>query len=171
MATAKAHGQIPPGYVSPFKHVLMEERIDDGLACVAIVTGQSLATIKEQAYKFGLPKFGPAWVYNDLIAKLLFQWGLVGSEDKEVSDLAAMPAAAILTVDYNPEVEFGRYVVWHHVRGTEDQPSFHYILDPASWIDEKHRVTADFSHLKLDPPFYYIEVTPRPDTAIGRKAK
>lgn len=171
MATTKVQGHIPPGYVSPFKHVLMEERIDDALACVAMLTSQSLADIKEQAYKFGLPKNGPAWVYNDLIAKLLFQWGLVGSEDKEVSDLAAMPDVAILTVDYNAEAQFGRSVVWHHVRGTEEQPAFNYILDPAGWIDEKHRITADFKHLKMVPPFYYIEVTPRADTAMGRKAK
>ena len=119
MATTKVQGQIPPGYVSPFKHVLMEERIDDALACVAMLTSQSLADIKEQAYKFGLPKNGPAWVYNEMIAKLLFQWGLVGSEEKEVSDLAAMPDVAILTVDFNAEAQFGRNVVWHHIRGTE----------------------------------------------------
>ena len=82
MASAKIPGQIPSGYVSPFKHVLMEERIDDTLACVAMLTSQSLADIKEQAFKFGLPKFGPAWVYNEMVAKLLYQYGLMGSEEK-----------------------------------------------------------------------------------------
>jgi len=172
MATAKVQPQIPQNYVSPIKHLLAEERIDDTLACIAMLTNQTLATIKEQAFKFGLPRHGPAWVYNELAAKLLFQWGLIGSPEKEASDMAALPDVAILTsVDWNDDMEFGRSVVWHHVRGTADQSAFHYVLDPAPWLDEKHRITADFRHLKLVMPLYYIEVTPRPDTAAARKGK
>ena len=173
MATAKVSGQIPSGYVSPFSKnkVVMEERIDDSLACVAILTNQTLADIKEQAYKFGLPRFGPAWVYNEMVAKLLFQHGLIGSEEKEAGDFASLPDVAILTIAWNDDMQFGRSVVWHHVRGTDTQQAFNYILDPASWLDEKHRITADFRHLKIEPPFYYVEVTPRPDTAMARKAK
>ena len=172
MATTKVQPQIPENYVSPIKHLLAEERIDDTLACIAMLTNQTLATIKEQAFKFGLPRHGPAWVYNELAAKLLFQWGLIGSPEKEASDMAALPDVAILTsVDWNDDMEFGRSVIWHHVRGTADQPAFHYVLDPAPWLDEKHRITADFRHLKLVMPLYYIEVTPRPDTAAARKGK
>ena len=172
MATAKVQPQIPENYVSPIKHLLADERIDDTLACIAMLTNQTLATIKEQAFKFGLPRHGPAWVYNELAAKLLFQWGLVGSPEKEVNDLASLPDVAILTsVDWNDDMQFGRSVVWHHVRGTADQPAFHYVLDPAHWLDEKHRITADFRHLKLVMPLYYVEVTPRPDSAAARKGK
>ena len=74
MATAKVQPQIPENYVSPIKHLLADERIDDTLACIAMLTNQTLATIKEQAFKFGLPRHGPAWVYIELAAKLLFQW-------------------------------------------------------------------------------------------------
>jgi hypothetical protein len=60
--------------------------------------------------------------------------------------------------------------VWHHVGGTDTQQAFHYIIDPASWIDAEHQVTRDFSRLRMNPPLYYIEVTPRP-TAGGKKPK
>lgn len=170
MATIKNNnGQLPAGYVSPFKRVEMEERIDDALACVAILTNQSLADIKKLAFQHGFPEHGPAWVGDTLIAKLLYQHGLVGSEYKQVDSLSAMPDVAILLANYNPSTEIGRNVGWHHVRGTPDQAAFHYVIDPASWIDPKHHVTTDFKHLKLEKPIYYIEVTQRPDMA--RKSK
>ena len=172
MATTKVQNKIAENYVSPFNHVLSEERIDDTLACIAMLTNQTLAAVKEQAFKFGLPRNGPAWVYNEMVAKLLFQWGLIGSPEKEANDMAALPDVAILTsVDWNDDMQFGRSIVWHHVRGTTDQPAFHVVLDPAPWLDEKHRITADFRHLKLEMPLYYVEVTPRPDTAAARKGK
>ena len=169
MATTKPNGQLPPGYVSPFKRVQMEERIDDALACVAILTNQSLADIKKLAYQHGFPEHGPAWLGTELIAVLLYQHGLVGSEYKQVDSLSAMPDVAILLANYNPATEIGRHVVWHHVRGTPDQTAFHYVIDPAGWIDPKHHVTTDFKHLKLEKPIYYIEVTQRPD--MTRKSK
>lgn len=171
MATIKPNdGKIPPGYVSPFKHVQMEERIDDALACVAILTNQSLADIKKLAYQHGFPEHGPAWVGDPLIAKLLYQHGLVGSAYKQVDSLSAMPNVAILLADYSPSTEIGRHVVWHHIRGTAEQTAFHYVIDPAGWLDPKHHVTTDFKHLKLDQkPIYYIEVTQRPD--LTRKSK
>lgn len=170
MATTKPNnGQLPPGFVSPFKRVEMEERIDDALACVAILTNQSLADIKKLAFQHGFPEHGPAWVGDTLIAKLLYQHGLVGSAYKQVDSISALCDCAILLTTYNPSTEIGRHVVWHHVRGTAEQVAFHYVIDPAPWIDPKHHVTTDFKHLKLEKPIYYIEVTQRPD--MTRKSK
>lgn len=169
MATTKPNNGLPPGYVSPFKRVEMEERIDDALACVAILTNQSLADIKKLAFHHGFPEHGPAWVNDPLIAKLLYQHGLVGSEYKQVDSLSALPDVALVLVNFNPVDDISRHLVWHHVRGTPKQSAFHYVIDPASWIDPKHHVTTDFKHLKLEKPIYYIEVTQRPD--MTRKSK
>lgn len=169
MATIKPNNGLPPGYVSPFKRVEMEERIDDALACVAILTKQSLADIKKLAFQHGFPEHGPAWVNDPLIAKLLYQLGLVGSEYKQVDSISALPDVAILLSAYSQVTEIGRHVVWHHVRGTPELAAFHYVIDPAGWIDPKHHVTTDFKHLKLEKPIYYIEVTQRPD--MTRKSK
>jgi hypothetical protein len=172
MATIKEPVQIPATYKVPYRHILAEERIDDTLACIAMVTHQTLADIKEQAYRFGLPRNGPAWVYPEMASKLLFQWNLVGSEEKGADSIAALPdLAIILNVDWNDQMEFGRSVVWVHVRGENDQPAFNYILDPANWLPENQRVTADFRHLKMVTPLAYMAVTLRPDIAAARKAK
>jgi hypothetical protein len=172
MATTKSNnGALPAGFVSVFKRVEMIERIDDSLCCVAMLTHRSLAEIKEQAFKFGLPRTGPAWVFNDMIAKLLYQYGLVCGDYKDVDSLSGMPDVAILMVDYNHETDIGRHVVWHHVRGTPEQAAFHYVIDPLAELDPKHRCTTDFKHLQIEAPIYYLEVTPRPDTAMARKGK
>lgn len=53
MATSKTaattSSKIPEGFVSPFKRVEMEPnvRFDDGLCCVAMLTGQPLDVIKK----------------------------------------------------------------------------------------------------------------------------
>lgn len=164
-------GALPSGYVSPFKREQMVERIDDGLCCVAMLTKRSLAEIKEQAFKFGLPRTGPAWVYNDMIAKLLFQYGLVSSDDKEVDSLSGMPDVAIMQVSYDQATGIGRKILWHHVRGTAEQAAFHYVIDPLAELDPKYHYTTDFQHLRIESPIYYQEITPRADTAIARKGK
>lgn len=164
-------GALPPGYVSPFKREQMVERIDDGLCCVAMLTKRSLAEIKEQAFKFGLPRTGPAWVYNDMIAKLLFQYGLVSSDDKEVESLSGMPDVAILLANCDPATGIGRKVLWHHIRGTAEQAAFHYVIDPLAELDPKFHYTTDFKHLQLASPIYYQEISPRSDTTMARKGK
>ena len=171
MATIKPNnGQLPPGYVSPFQRVPMEERIDDALACCAMLTSQSLADIKKLAIQHGFPPHGPAWVDNQLIAKICYQHGLVSSDYKHTDTISALPNVALLLADYNPRNEIGRHVLWHHIRGTAEQTAFHYVVDPAGWLDPKHHITTDFKHLKLDQkPIYYIEVTQRPD--MTRKSK
>lgn len=171
MASAKSITQIPAGFVPLWTLVNAEERIDDSLACVAMLTKQELSVIKEQAYKFGLPKFGPAWVYNEMIAKLLYQYGLVGSAEKEANSLASLPDVAILTVDWSDEMGFGRSVLWTHIRGTESQQAFNFITDPSPHTPDELRISADFRHLRMGPTYQYIEVTPRKDTAVARKGK
>ena len=179
MATQKSTttGKLPEGFVSPFTRVAMEPnaRIDDGLACIATLTGQTLENIKQHAYKLGLNEHGPAWVYGPMLQKLADHFGLTLSDYKEVPKLDALPDVAILTVDFNPATDFGRQVVWHHVRATPQQPSHHYIVDPAYWLDEARHVTADFSHLKFASPLYFMEVTvkspPKPASKPVAKSK
>ncbi len=169
MATAKpasaTASPLPDGFVSPFTRVEMapNARIDDGLCCVAMLVNQPLDKIKKLAYQLGLAEHGPAWVYPDLLRKLLHQFDLVASDDKEVPSVDALPDVALITAQYSPETQFGRWVLWHHVRGAGESPSFHYVIDPAYWIDPKHHITNDFKALVTPKqPIYYIEIAPKP---------
>jgi hypothetical protein len=163
MATTKhfSGGKIPEGFASPFKRAQMEERNDDALACIATLSSRALGEVTTLAVQIGYPKHGPAYVTNALITKLLHNLGLKGGEYQEFSSVEAMPDVAILAVDYQGEAtDLSRHVVWHHVRATADQQAFSYVIDPAPWVTEKQRMTADFGHLNLSPA-WYIEVTPR----------
>jgi hypothetical protein len=105
----------------------------------------------------GLPKNGPYFVGEDMIAKLLMKTGgLVASKYKEFEKIELLPDVAILLVEYDEDTEIGRHVVWHHVRGTKEQPSFHYIVDVGSWIPETDQFT---TAVNAYSPAYYIEVT------------
>lgn len=163
MATAKnqSGGKIPEGFVSPFTRVQQQERMDDALACIAIITGRTLEEVTKLAIQLGYPAHGPAYVTNMLITKVLYNLGFTGGEYQEMPSIDALPDVALLTVDYQgDDTELSRHVVWHHVRGNEQYSSFSYIIDPAYWIAEKHHVTSSFQHIKLEPA-WYIEVTPK----------
>lgn len=153
---------LPEGFVSPFTRVEMQPgvRIDDGLCCVAMLTNKPLEEITNEAYRLGVPEQGPAWIYPSILIGLLAQFGLTGIE-KEISTIDALPDVALITAGYNPETQYGRWVLWHHVRGTDVMPAFHYVIDPAYWTGEG--ITSDFKAL-LTPkqPIFYIEVTPKP---------
>lgn len=161
-ATVKPAAVLPEGYVSPFTRVEMQPgvRIDDGLCCVAMLTKQPLQALMQQAHKLGVPEYGPAWIYPSMLISLLNAHGLVGVE-KEATVIDQLPDVALITADYNPQTQYGRWVLWHHIRGREGQQAFHYVIDPNCW--GLPAVTKDFKRL-LSPkqPIYYIEVMKRP---------
>jgi hypothetical protein len=156
----RSGGKFPEKFVSPFSRVEMAERNDDSLAAIGTVSGKTLAEVTKLAVQLGYPEHGPAYVDQSLIAKLLFNLGFNASDYKEVVSLDGIPDVAILMVDYQPAGDFGRHVVWHHVRGTPTQQGFAYVIDVRNWGDPKTHVTTNFEHLRLEPA-WYIEVTPR----------
>ncbi|MNW15341.1 hypothetical protein D3C71_2138090 [compost metagenome] len=60
--------------------------------------------------------------------------------------------------------------MWHHVRATEKVKSFHYVIDPAYFVEPKFFVTTEIQRL-ITPksPIYYLEITPT--AAVKGKAK
>jgi hypothetical protein len=158
MASKAVNAGLPQGYQSPFKRVQMRERMDDSLACVATLTGRTLEDITKMAIEFGLPAYGPCFVGEEMIAKLLMSaGGLLATKYKEFVNIDALPDVAILLIDYDEDTEIGRHVIWHHVRGTKDgPPAHHYCIDPAHWIAPEDHYT---SAVKQFDVWYYIEVT------------
>jgi hypothetical protein len=155
MATSKLNPpkEIPEGFVYPFKRVPQEERIDDSLALVATLGGTTLEVIRNQAFEFGLPKNGPAWVDQKMIA----------SDWKETSSIAALPLCAFLSVDVKND--YGRFVLWTHFKGNEQHESMSIILDPGSWVAPENHLTREWKHLDIAFPLYYFEITKKPAAA------
>lgn len=166
MASTNAKGALPTGFTSPFKLSPQQDRFDDLIVCVSIVTAKSMSDVRKLAEQFGLPKTGPYWVDNDMTAKLLINLGnLVATKYKEFTSFDALPDVALLLVDYDEATEVGRHVIWHHIRGTKDQQAFSYVIDPALHISAPQQMTTEFGHLK---PAWYVEVTA---AKAGGKAK
>lgn len=121
----------------------------------------------QAAIKHGLPPYGPAWVYSSTLIAILRDYG-IKAEEKECPTLAALPDVALITADYNPVTQYGRWVLWHHVRGTDEMQAFNYVHDSAHWIEERYKTTTDVQRL-ITPksPIYYLEITPMAE-AKGR---
>lgn len=159
---------LPEGFVSPFTRVEMpansvNARISDGLCCVAMLTQKPLEEIIERAYQLGLKKHGPSWCYSEMIRTLLKESDLIASDDLEVASTDALGYVCMIQAEYDNATTIGRWVLWHHVKGTDAIPSFSYIIDPAYWVEPQLQVTRSFERL-LTPktPIYYLEITPKP---------
>jgi hypothetical protein len=163
------NGQLPPAFKSPYTLVTQTGTHDDLLAVVATLVGKSLLDVLSTAVTLGMRKTN-YFVDDVLVKKLLFNLSnLTIGPWKEFTSFAAMPDVAILMIDYDTETETGRCVVFHHVRGTPQQPAFHYILDVSMIADPTLRLTTSLAHLNLKNA-WFLEVTQRPNPA-GTKAK
>lgn len=79
------------------KLVTQETLTDCGLACVAMVSGQSLATVRKVAIKeLGYPKDGPYTTTHENLFKLLAHFGIGHGKKAPFKSLAAMPPLAIM---------------------------------------------------------------------------
>ena len=58
-----------------------------------------------------------------LIAKLLANWSFTATVYKESAGIAALPDVCIGMVEYNPETEIGRHVIFVRQRGAAGKPN------------------------------------------------
>lgn len=157
MSTTPASSTPDIGFQPAFKRVQQSNDHDDAFACIAMLTGKTLDEIKQTAIdKFRHPKHGPAtcWVSEELIGKLLAHYGLVGTIYKEGMGVASLPDVAIGMVEYDPETEIGRHVIFHRLKYGKN--TVEYIIDPAYWlVDQSKHIRTD---IKGFPISFYIGV-------------
>lgn len=168
--TAPAGPQpLPEGFEAPFKRVPMEGRIDDLIACIATLTGTTLAQVTEEAIAVGYPAHGPAFLTESQIATLCMKLGgLVATKYKDFKSFAHLPDVAILYVDWNEDMDIGRHVICHTVHATSERKAFRYLIDPAPWSAPERQLT-----ISLDTvvPDCFIGISKASTTAVkGAKA-
>ncbi|THJ30904.1 hypothetical protein E8K88_16665 [Lampropedia aestuarii] len=152
--------QTTPGTITTaYKRVAQAERCDDALACIAMIAGQTLQEVTAVAQVMGYPKQGPAYIPEAMIAKIAMKSAqLVVSDYKDFVSFAALPDLAFLYVDYDEQMEISRLVLWHRPTPSKLQnlsTVSGYIIDPAYWVDPKHQITRDVSHLAVE---WYLTV-------------
>jgi len=156
---------VPPATINTaqsinpvFKRVQQEGTHDCAFACIATIAGKSLAEVVQVAIdKFGHPAHGPYWITEELIAKIFAHYGFVSTVYKGVSKgIVDLPDVAIAMVEYDPDTELGRHVVF--VRDQSNQKQIKaYIIDPAFWIESSQHVRNDFAALQ---PAWFLGVHP-----------
>ncbi len=159
------NGQLPSGFVSPFKRVPMEGTHDAMLAIAATLTGKSMVEIRKMAVTLGMRANGAFFLDEVLFRKICFNTSpLAVSDYKDLTSVAALPDVCVLCVDYSSNDESSHAVLFHHVKGTPQQAAFSYIIDPATWVEPAQQITTDFSHLNMKPG-WYLEITQRSNPA------
>lgn len=158
MATTPAATSPALGFQPAFKRVEQSNDLDCAFACIAMIANKSIAEVKQAAItQFKFPKHGPFWIDQDLICKLFAHFGYVATIYKEARTIGELPDVAVLMVDYNPDTEIGRHVLFVRHLGSSGRPTVEYILDPAYWIDAAKQTRTDVKGL---PASYYIGVNP-----------
>jgi hypothetical protein len=145
-----------------FKRVQQTCDHDDAFACIAMLAGKTIEEVKKVAVeRFRHPKFGPYWVTADLITALLMNYSWVGTVYKESDGIASLPNLCIGMVDYNPETDIGRHVLFVRQGDANDPKRVETIYDPCYWCAEDKQIRSDIKGL---PITWYIGVHPaRPE--------
>lgn len=170
MATTNASASTQTQeFEPPFKRVEMKNDSDDAFACIAMIAGKTLEEIRQTAIdKFKHSKHGPAtcWVAWELISKLLGHYGFLATPYRECTGITTLPELAMGLVEYDPDTEIGRHVVFHRAKGPKGMVE--YIIDPAYWVgDPNKQVRTD---IKGFPIAWWIGVT-HPQTTNNSAAK
>lgn len=143
----------------PFKRVAQTNDFDCWLAAVATIVARPLAEVRQVAVdNFKLPKNGPYPFMDDiLIAKLLAHWSLTGTVWKESTGIASLPDVCIGLIDYNPETEIGRHVVFVRQRDDAGKVVQEWLIDTAYWVSADRQARTD---VKAVPIAWFIGITP-----------
>lgn len=151
----------PTSFQPAFKRIGQQDRHDDAICVIAMLSGKTTDAIIRQAEGLGLPKVGPyhAWIDGDMIAKLLAGNGLVATVWKECTSYKDAPEVAIVMVDYDADWEVGRCVLYHRNTSSDGKTAQPYVVDPYPHTDTKLHLRVGTTDLNGLPPSWYIGVT------------
>jgi hypothetical protein len=160
MATTPTATVTPLKGIQPeFKRVAQTNDFDCWLACIAMIVNRPLTEVRQVAVdRFRLPKTGPyPFMDEAMIAKLLAHWSFTATVWKESTGIASLPDVCIGLVEFNPETEIGRHVLFVRQRDETGKVIQESIRDPAYWIEPSLHVRTD---IKGFPISWHIGATP-----------
>lgn len=159
---------LPQGFQPPFARVEQAGRADSLQACIATLTGHTVAHVEAEAVAMGFPP-NRTFLSEGLVASLCMSLGgLVATRYKEFKSWQHLPAVAIVFGRWDDEFECGMHVVCHTVHATPERKAFRYLIDPGKELPVTHQVHAS---LDLFEPDYFIGISKASTTAVkGGKA-
>ncbi|WP_233238834.1 hypothetical protein [Bordetella sp. LUAb4] len=158
----------PSGFQPAFTRVAQNTDFDCAFACIATIAGKTLTDVRQVAInQFKHPARGPYWITETLITGLLAHYGWVGTVYKEVAKVSDISDLAIVMVDYDPNNEIGRHVVFHRATASHaPKTNIAYAIDPAHWVEVSAQVRTDLNSLA---PAWFIGVHPMASKAPTSK--
>ena len=158
---ASATITTPSNFQPVFKRVAQQDRHDDIICVLAMLTGKTAESILRQGETLGLPKVGPYWPFadGDFIARLLASHGLVATVWKDCTSYKEISEVAIASVDANLEWEVARCVLYHRNTSQDGKTAQPYVVDPYPHTDSKLHLRVGTAELNALPPTWYIGVT------------
>ncbi|PTB21615.1 hypothetical protein C9I57_08280 [Trinickia symbiotica] len=142
----------PTTFTPAFPFVSQANDFDDVLAITGMLSLGALKTSEEVRQlaiaKARHPARGPYFYTEERIAALLAQIQLVASVYKEVSTVSDIPDVALLVVEYVPDMDMGRHILFHRAKATHTSgTTIEYALDPLPGIPPAERVRTDIKNL------------------------
>ncbi|NML99750.1 hypothetical protein HHL24_17635 [Paraburkholderia sp. RP-4-7] len=139
----------PTTFTPAFPFVTQTNDFDDVFACTAMLSGKTIEEVREIAIaKTRHPAWGPYYFGETHVAALLAQLGFVATLYKEIGRVADIPDVALLLVDYNPDMEVGRHILFHRAKASHSSgTTIEYALDPAPWCKPADRVRTNFKNV------------------------
>ena len=130
-STGTTTSNVPPT-LTPFVRVQQRDRHEDIPACLAILTGKSIDEVFKSMESSGLPKTGPYYGYitETIISGVLIKSNLVATVWKESKSWQDVPDVAIAMVDYDPNFETGRCILFHRVKDAAGKVLAQCVVDP-----------------------------------------
>jgi len=153
-----------------FRRVAQAGRHDDAFACIATLTGHTLAEVFTAAEDLGLPRIGPYcyWIDGLLLGRILARFGWEAAPYQPCQGFDDLPGLALAMVDCHHDYDLGRNVVFHRPAGTGHQRTTPYIIDPWPHADQALHIRSDLSGLT---PCWFMAVSPpgEPPAAYQQK--
>ncbi|WP_207003547.1 hypothetical protein [Trinickia mobilis] len=139
----------PTTFTPAFQFVAQTNDFDDVFACAAMLSGKTIEEVREIAIaKAKHPARGPFCMGETHIAALLAQLGFVATVYKEIDRVADIPDVAFLMVDYVPDMDVGRHILFHRAKASHASgTTLEYALDPAPWARPADRVRTNFKNI------------------------
>lgn len=119
------------------KAIIQEEQTGCGLACVAMLAGESYQAVREAAAGLGIYASDEAlWSDTDYVRRLLAHYGLEAAPgERPFTSWAELPDCALLATKHH--YENGR-PFWHWAVFTR-APEGAVVLDPAAYLADNRR--------------------------------
>ena len=135
-----------------YKRVQAPTESLDGIACLAMISGKSIAEILKVAIEmFKLrPTNGPYYITENRLQTLGVKFGFVLKNFREVASVDDLPDLALAWQLTDPEFEGGRYLLFHRMKDfANPKQNYAYVIDPMPVADPSLAIRTDIENLSL----------------------